>query len=122
MDSETTPFDLTASEDNMEPLSLSLADASEPASQPASAATVPCSRDGHGVSTSSPPTQSQPLYSHMMQSLPSSIDQSSLSSRSSQRPHKHTSLWPIVCFSTYACTYFQAFSSKTVHARRGFTL
>ena len=53
MDSETTPFDLTASEDNMEPLPLSWADASEPASQPA--ATVPCSRD---VSTSSPPTQS----------------------------------------------------------------
>ena len=54
MDSETTPFDLTASEDNMEPLPVSWADASEPASQPA--ATVPCSRDGHGVSTSSPPT------------------------------------------------------------------
>ena len=46
MDSETTPFDLTASDDNMEPLSLSWADASEPASQPA--ATVPCSRDGQG--------------------------------------------------------------------------
>ena len=46
MDSETTPFDLTASEDNMEPLSLSWVDASEPASQPA--ATVPCSRDGQG--------------------------------------------------------------------------
>ncbi|KAK2565976.1 Transposon TX1 uncharacterized 149 kDa protein, partial [Acropora cervicornis] len=82
----TTPFDLTASEDNMEPLPLSWADASEPASQPA--ATVPCSRD---VSASSPPTQSQPLYSHVMQSLPSSNDKSSLSSRSSQRPHKHIS-------------------------------
>ena len=90
MDSETTPFDLTASEDNMEPLSLSWADASEPASQPA--ATVPCSRDGQGVSTSSPPTQSQPSYSHVTQSLPSSIDKSSLSSGSSQRPHKHTSV------------------------------
>lgn len=92
MDSETTPFDLTASEDNMEPLSLSWADASEPASQPA--ATVPCSRDGQGVSTSSPPTQSQPSYSHVTQSLPSSIDKSSLSSGSSQRPHKHTSVDP----------------------------
>ena len=89
MDSETTPFDLTASEDNMEPLSLSRADASEPASQPA--ATVPCSRDGQGVSTSSPPTQSQPSYSHVTQSLPSSIDKSS---GSSQRPHKHTSVDP----------------------------
>ena len=89
MDSETTPFDLTASEDNMEPLPLSWADASEPASQPA--ATVPCSRDER---TSSPPTQSQPLYSHVMQSLPSSIDKSSLSSRSSQRPHKPTSVDP----------------------------
>ena len=94
MDSETTPFDLTASEDNMEPLSLSWADASEPASQPASAATVPCSRDGQVVSTSSPPTQSQPSYSHVTQSLPSSIDKSSLSSGSSQRPHKHTSVDP----------------------------
>ena len=44
MDAETTPFDLTASEDNMEPLPVSWADASEPASQPA--ATVPCSRGG----------------------------------------------------------------------------
>ena len=73
----------------MEPLPLSWADASEPASQPA--ATVPCSRD---VSASSPPTQSQPLYSHVMQSLPSSNDKSSLSSRSSQRPHKHISVDP----------------------------
>ena len=80
MDSETTPFYLTASEDNMEPLSLSWADASEPA------ATVPCSRDGQGVSTSSPPTQSQPSYSHVTHSLPSSIDKSSLSSGSEITP------------------------------------
>ena len=92
MDSETTTFDLTASEDNMETLPFSWADASEPASQPA--ATVPCSGDGNGVSTSSPPTQSQPSYSHVTECLPSSIDKSSLSSGSSQRPHKHTSADP----------------------------
>ena len=55
---------------------------------------MPCSRDGQVVSTSSPPTQSQPSYSHVTQSLPSSIDKSSLSSGSSQRPHKHTSADP----------------------------
>ena len=92
MDSETTPFDLTPSQDNMEPLTVSWANASEPAFQPAAA--VPCSSDGHGVSTSSLLTQSQPLYSHVTQSLPSSIDKPSLSSGSSQRPHKHTSVDP----------------------------
>ncbi|XP_044170060.1 uncharacterized protein LOC122954091 [Acropora millepora] len=108
MDSETTPFDLTASEDNMEPLSLSWADASEPASQPA--ATVPCSRDGQGVSTSSPPTLSQPSYSHVTQSLPSSIDKSSLSSGSSQRPHKHT--WVDPCGQSFVSPPMRARISK----------
>ena len=37
---------------------------------------------------------SQPSYSHVTQSLPSSIDKSSLSSGSSQRPHRHTSVDP----------------------------